>query len=214
MDIYGSILSPFVSRVVIAARYKGIKHKMVIPKDGLRSPAYLKINPFAKMPAIKDGSTTLFESGVIIDYLDAKKKSKRLIPSGAKAGAQARLLGQIFAEYVHPPLFALFPHRDPAKRDQAVVDQKLADVNKALDIMESMIAAKPFAAGAKFSIADCYGVPTMFFLHMIAPSFGFSPLGERKKLKRYMARLKKDKLTSQVMKEMEAALKAWTPPKP
>jgi glutathione S-transferase len=212
MDIYGAILSPFVARVVLAARHKGIKHKLLMPKDGVKGAAFLKLNPMGKMPAIKDGSTVLFESGVILDYLDAKYKSKRIIPSAAKAGAQARLIGAVFAEYVHAPIFGLFSHRDPTKRDQAVVDQKLADLNRGLDTAEKLLVAKPFAAGPKFSIADCYAIPTLFYLHMIAPAFNFSPLGGRKKLARYMARVRKEKLTSQFLDEMAAALKAWTPP--
>ncbi len=210
MDIYGAILSPFMARVVLAARFKGIKHKMSMPKDGIKSPAFLKMNPLGKMPVLKDGSTVLFESAVILEYLEAKYKKKRIVPSDAKASAKARLIGAMFADYAQAAILALFPHFDPAKRDQAVVDAKLADLSKALDIIEKMIAAKPYAAGAKFTIADCYAVPALFFVCAFAPRFGVvDPIGGRKKLAKYLSKAKKDKLLGGVLNEMEIGLKQW-----
>ncbi|MSO72902.1 MAG: glutathione S-transferase family protein [Rhodospirillaceae bacterium] len=210
MEIYGAMLSPFMARVVLAARFKGIKHKVLMPKDGIKSPAFLKMNPLGKMPVVKDGSTVLFESAVIVEYLEAKYKRKRIVPSAAKAGAQARLIGAIFDEYAQAAILALFPHIDPAKRDQAVVDAKLAELSKALDIVEKMISAKPYAAGAKFTIADCYAVPALFFVVTFAPRFGVAdPLGGRKKLAKYLAKARKDKLLGGVLTEMEIGLKQW-----
>ena len=210
MDIYGTIMSPFTARVVMAARFKGIKHKMVMPKDGMKSPAFLKLNPFGKMPVIKDGGVTLFESAVIIEYLEAKYKKKRLVPAAAKAAGQARLIGAVFAEYVQGPVFPLFRHADPAKRDQAVVDTRMAELNTALDIAEKMISAKPYAAGAKVTIADCFAAPTLFWALTVLALFGAEkPLGTRKKLGKYWAKVQKDKVLGGVIKEMDTAYKQW-----
>ena len=210
MDIYGSILSPFAARVVLAARYKGIPHKLLLPKGGIKSPAFLKMNPMGKMPTIKDGPTVLFESGVILEYMDAKYKKKPIVPAAVKAAAQARLIGAIFAEYVQPAMFGLFAQTDPAKRDQKVVDEKLAALTQALDAAEKLMVAKPFAAGARFTIADCYVAPALFFLHAIIPQVSSEPvLGKRPKLKHYYAKAQKHKLLGGVMDEMGEAMKAY-----
>lgn len=207
MDIYGVVYSPYMARVVLAARYKGIKHKILMPKDGTKTPAFLKMNPLGKMPTIKDGSTVVFESGVILEYFDAKYKKKPIIPTAAKAVAQVRLVAAIFAEYVQGAVFGLWPHADPSKRDQSVVDAKLAEMNKALDIAEKLLG-KSYAAGAKFTIADCYAVPALFFTHFLAPQFGVAnPLAGRKKLAKYWTKAKKDKLMGPVLAEMDAGLK-------
>ena len=78
MDVYGGILSPYVARVILTARHKGIKHKLKMPTGGLKSPEFLALNPMGKIPTIKDGSTVLYESSVIVDYLEAKYKKKRI----------------------------------------------------------------------------------------------------------------------------------------
>ncbi len=212
MELYGLIYSPYMARVVIAARHKKIKHKITLPKDGIKSPAFLKMNPLGKMPVMKDGKTVLFESSVILEYLDAKFKKNRIIPAAAKAGAQVRLISAIFAEYVQPAIFALFAQRDPAKRDMAVVEAKQAELNRFLDIAEGLLLAKPYAAGNKLTHADCVAVPALFFLDIVGRLFGIQkPLGDRKKLSRYMAKARKDKLLGGVLKEMEQAIKAVIP---
>ena len=72
MKIYGAILSPYVCRVLMTLRHKGIKHDVEMPADKLKSPDYLKLNPIGKIPTMKDGATILPESGVIVEYLDTK----------------------------------------------------------------------------------------------------------------------------------------------
>lgn len=212
MDIYGMMLSPYVARVVLTARHKGIKHKFKMPEGGIKTPEFFALNPLGKIPTIKDGSTVLYESSVIVDYLDAKYKKKRIIPATAKDAAKARLIATVFAEYVQAPALALFRQRDPATRDQKVVEEKLAEVSRGLDVVEMLLSGKTWAAGAKFTIADVYAVPCWFFVAAILPQFGVSsPAGGRKKLSRYVAKLTKDKLTSGILNEMAEGLKTFRP---
>ncbi len=88
------------------------------------------------------------------------------------------------------------------------MDAKLIDVAMGLDVAESLIG-KPFAAG-KFSLADCFAVPALFFAHAMLPAFGIAPpLAGRPKLTAYWAKLQKDKLTGRVLQEMAESLQAY-----
>jgi glutathione S-transferase len=212
MDVYGGILSPYVARVVLTARHKGIKYKLKMPEGGLKSAAYLAMNPLGKMPTIKDGGATLYESSVIVDYLDAKYKKKRVIPASAKDAAKARLLATVFAEYVQVPTMALLRQRNPATRDQKVIEEKLAEIGRALDVVEKLLSGKTWAAGAKFSVADIYAVPCWFFVMTLVPQFGQPDvIGGRKKLGKYIAKITKDKMTSALLAEMGEAMKNFRP---
>ena len=207
MEIFGIMLSPYVARCILAARFKGLKHTLAMPKDGIKSASYLKMNPLGKMPVMKDGKLVLFESNVIAEYINGKSKKKPLVPAAAKTAAGVRLTAAIFAEYVQPPVLALLKQLNPATRDQGFVDAKLMEVAKGLDVAEAKIG-KPFATG-KFSLADCYAVPALFFLNAFLPRFGvMNPLGDRPKLTAYWAKLQKDKLTRTVLNEMGEGLKA------
>lgn len=212
MDVYGGILSPYVARVIMTARHKGIKHKLIMPEGGLKAPQFLAMNPLGKIPTIKDGATVLFESSVIVDYLEAKYKKNRIVPAKASDGAKARLLAAVFAEYIQTPTLALFRQRDPKTRDQKIVDGKIAEVTKGLDVAEKLLSGKKFAAGAKLTIADIYAVPCLFFLYALLPAFGVNdPIGGRKKLAKYAAGMKKDKLASGILAEMAEGMKSFRP---
>lgn len=206
MQIYGSILSPFTARVVLAARFKGLKYTISYPDGGAKTPKFLKMNPLGKLPILVDGKVTLFESGVILEYLDAKSRKNRLIPSAAKAAAKARLIAAVLTEYLQPQVLPLFMQRDPATRNQAAVDAAIAESNKVLDVLEGLIG-KPLAIG-KFSLADCYAVPAICFLEMMMPLFGVTrPLGERPKLNAYRAQIAKNKITGAVLAEMNQEMR-------
>jgi glutathione S-transferase len=210
MDIYGAIFSPYCARVALTARFKGVKLNFKpTPGGGYKSPEYLKLNPLGKVPALKDGKTVIYESGVIVEYLEAKHKKKPVVPKNAKVAAEARMIAAVTGEYVHGAVSKLFALMGPAP-DKTAVDAVFVEIDKYLDIAEKVMAAKPFAAGAKFTIADVYALPALQFASMFMPVFGAKkPLGARKKLNAYMAKAKKHKIMGGVIKDMEEGFRAW-----
>lgn len=210
MKIYGAILSPFVCRVLLALRHKGVDHEIIIPEN-MKTPEYLAMNPLGKMPTMKDGAIVLPESSVICEYIDSKYPKKKIIPGTPKAAGMARLIATICELYVQNPTTALFGQRDPKKRDKALVKDKLAELDKGLAVLDHYLAdTGPWALGKKFSLADCYALPALFFVHLLIPSFGVKdPLAKHKKVKKYWASLKREPLTKQANKEMTAMAKQF-----
>lgn len=211
MRIYGAILSPFVCRVLLALRHKGVQHEVIMPKDGIKTPEYLAMNPLGKVPTMKDGATVLPESSVICEYIDEKYPRKKIIPATPKAAAMVRLLATISELYVQNPATALFRQRDPESRDKAVVEEKLAELDKGLEVLGQYMDAKgPWAMGKRFTMADCFALPALFFVQLAIPGFGVKdPLAKHKKVKKYWSSLKRTPLTKQVIKEMNAEAKQF-----
>ena len=211
MKIYGAILSPFVCRVLLALRYKGIDHEVVMPEGGTKTPEYLVINPLAKVPAMKDGAVVLPESSVIVEYIDAKYPKKKIIPGSPKAAAHARLIATICELYVQNPTTALFRQRDPKTRDKAVIKEKLAELEKGLTVLGGYMAdSGPWAMGKKFTVADCYALPALFIVQLVIPGFGVkNPLATHKKVKKYWNALKRDPVTKKTIKEMDTMAKQF-----
>ena len=210
MDVYGVIFSPFCARVALAARFKGIKIKLApTPGGGYKTAEYLKINPLGKVPALKDGKFYVYESAVIVEYLEAKSKKKPVVPKKAKDAAVARMIAAVCGDYVQGAVGKLFAHMGP-NPDKTALAAVFAEIDKQLDIAEQVISAKPFAAGAKFTIADVHALPTLGFASLFLPTFGVTkPLGARKKLNSYMAKAKKHKIMGGLLKDMEESFKAW-----
>lgn len=211
MKIFGSPLSPFVARLILACDHKGIKYTCEMPEGGLRTPEYLKLNPFGKIPTIKDGATVLFESGVILPYLDDKFPKKKIIPASAAAAGKARLIASVTDQYVQEPALALFRQIvGRAPKDKAAADKALADMEAGLEIVNGfMKPGGPCATGNSFTIADCYLIPALLFVTAAAPLFGLKdPLKGRPNVKKYWAAMKKHPSAQAHMAETQKIMKA------
>jgi glutathione S-transferase len=208
VTVYGAALSPYVARVMLACDFKGVPYGLTMPKDGIKGPDYLKLNPFGKIPTIKDGKDVVYESSVIVDYLDAKYRKKKLVPASAKAGASARLIGTIAAEYVQPHGLAIFRVIRAKSNDQAAIDAAKAELAKGLDVLEGLMTGKKFAAGRSPTIADCYVIPALFFATEVGALVGETDaLGPRGKLKAYWAGVRKNKSVAKLVEAMSNRLK-------
>jgi len=85
MIIYGAVISPYVRKVHVAAREKGIDYTVVPAGPGSQDPGFLAASPFAKIPAIRDGDFTLADSSAIVAWMDAHWPTPALIPAEAEA---------------------------------------------------------------------------------------------------------------------------------
>ncbi len=168
--LHGSLGSPYVARVVLAARHKGLELQPQMPAD-LKSPAYRAINPFSKMPALEHDGQALIESDVIVEYLEETLPGHPLLPGGAADRARARGLSRAMDLYVGTEVSTLFRQMDPATRDPAIVEAGMARLAEALAGIDSLVVG-PWAAGA-FSLADCTLLPWMVILHKtVVPVLG------------------------------------------
>jgi glutathione S-transferase len=205
LAIYGRIISPFVASCVLAAQVKEFKCELLMPPSGIKSPAYAKLNPFAKVPVLKDGKTTLYESPVILDYINAKSKTKRFIPSAAKTAGQTRLVAAVANEYVIWPAISIVKHKRGTAAEPVDVKAALQDLGKGLDALEHVLLKGNFAAGARFSLADIVVAPILLFTTAAAEWYGIEDIiGKRPKLKKYWANIRKHKMVGPVLKDMTA----------
>ena len=89
MKLYGFPLSPFVRKVMVAAREKGLEYELVPANPSQPSEEFLKVSPFSKIPALSDGDFCLADSTAIVTYLEAKHPEPPLLPAEPKARGRA-----------------------------------------------------------------------------------------------------------------------------
>jgi GST-like protein len=125
-------------------------------------PAFLKLSPNNKIPAIEDtdadGNTiTIFESGAILTYL-AEKTGQLLPASGAERYKvmewlhwQIGGLGPMFGQ------LGFFAVRSEEKSALAI-DRFVEEADRLMGVMDRQLARHPYIAGGQYSIADiaCY----------------------------------------------------------
>jgi glutathione S-transferase len=193
MKLYGGFASPYVARVVLVSRLKGLELPLEMPAGGTKSPDYLAMNPIGKMPALEDGERFLAESMVICEYLDEAYPQKPLSPQDPFERAQGRLLARIVDLYLMQQLGGLFRNFNPATRNEAEVEGAKAGVKKALADLEHFMGPGPWALGARVSLADVAMLPNLIVTHLVAAPFGVAnPLEGRARLAAWYGKLQGD----------------------
>ena len=89
MKIYGFPLSPFVRKVLVAVKEKGLDAEVVPSNPSQPDEEFAAVSPFHKIPAFRDGDFTLADSTAIVTYLDAKYPEPALIPAAPEARGRA-----------------------------------------------------------------------------------------------------------------------------
>lgn len=160
MIVYGTSVSPFVRKVLVALFEKGVpfEHRPVAPQS--TDPAFRAASPAGKVPAIDDAGFLLADSSAILHYLERRHPSPVLIPSEPTAHARAVWFDEYADTECFPqlavPFVELFlkPRLHKVAGDQARVDRTVAEKFPPLfDYLDAQIEAA-YLVGEAFSIAD------------------------------------------------------------
>jgi glutathione S-transferase len=155
LTIYGALPSR-AARTLWMARELGLDfaHEPV-GGEALQSAAFRKINPNGRVPAIRDGDLTLFESLAINLYL-ARKHGGPLQP--ATLEDEARALQWSFwaaTEVERPAVTLLLEGRKPeAERNAGAVEAARKELQRPLSVLEQHLADRSCLLGPAFTVAD------------------------------------------------------------
>ena len=206
MRLYGSKLSPFVMRPVLAARAKGHDLEPQLFEGGIKSDEYLALSPMGKMPLLVDDDFALPESQSITDYLDRVLDGPKLAPAEARASARCRLIVRIADIYLVPHLGGVFNARDKPEG----LAPAMAGIASALDYIEHYrVAADTMIVGLDFSVADAALIPLFFFFDAFDKSMQTGKLvADRPGLAAWWTRAKASEIGARCVAEQGEALKA------
>ena len=168
--------------------------------DEAAREGFFRLWPIGKMPVLEDRSkgVALPESSIIIDYLN-RRFGGDLIPANPDAALDVRLQDRFFDLYVHTPMGQITWDllRPENHRDPYGVQQAKDQLAKAYDIIERRMEGREWAAGERFSMADCAAAPALFYAE------GRVPFGDRPHLRAYLDRLKARPSYARALKEAE-----------
>jgi glutathione S-transferase len=171
--------------------------------DETERAALLKLWPIGKFPVLGDEARnqTVPESTVIIEYLDRYYPgSTKFIPADADRAWQARLRDRFYDLYVHEPMQKIVGDRLRAegKKDPHGVEEARARLRTSYGMIDREMAARTWAMGEAFSLADCAAAPALFYANEVMP-FGES----HGNVTAYFGRLKARPSYARVLKEAE-----------
>src|SRR3989344_569776 len=94
MKLYGSLTSPYVRKLRILLREKGISCEFVQADAWAADSPVPRLNPLGKVPVLeRDDGSALYDSPVILEYIDSLKPPALLAPAGETASAPSLARG-------------------------------------------------------------------------------------------------------------------------
>ncbi len=159
MKLIGSTSSPYVRKVRVVMAEKKLDFNFVVDNVWHAQTQIAESNPLGKVPClVMEGGEALFDSRVIVEYLDTLSPVGKLIPSVGRERAEVKtweaLADGVLDASILARLEATWDGRTKAQRSQAWIDRQLATVQRALKAMSRGLGDKPFCAGIHLSLAD------------------------------------------------------------
>ena len=154
MKLYGSLTSPYVRKVRVLLREKNIPCEFVIAASDPGSPVP-GLNPLGKVPVLAlDNGEALFDSPVIVEYLDALSQPAWLPAAGEARWAVLRL--EALADGMMDAVVArlLETRKTPAQQVADFIRNQEAKVARSLDYAERQLGGRSWFVSDRFGLAD------------------------------------------------------------
>jgi glutathione S-transferase len=209
LTLYYHPLASFCWKALIPLYENGTPFKphLVDLGDAEAAAAFKAIWPIRKFPVLRDDAKnrTVAESTTIIEYLAQHYPGRTaLVPGDADQAREVRFTDRLYDLYVHLPMQKIMTDRlRPAgKNDAHGVEEAKATLLTALGIIEKDMAARTWATGETFTMADCAASPALFYGNMAVPF-----TDTHKNVAAYLDRLKQRPAFARVLKEAEPYFK-------
>ncbi|MDM8351195.1 glutathione S-transferase N-terminal domain-containing protein [Pseudomonas sp. sp1636] len=177
---YSDPADHYSHRVRIVLAEKGVSAEIISVEKGRCPPSLLEVNPYASLPTLVDRDLALYESTVVMEYLDERYPHPPLLPVYPVARANSRLLiHRIQRDWCAQVDLIL----DSRSKEPARV-QARKELRESLTGVSPLFADKPFFLSDELSLVDCCLLPLLWRL----PVLGIELAKPAKPLLDYMDR--------------------------
>ncbi len=171
-------LCPYVQRAVIALTEKGVPFERIDIDLANKPDWFLKISPLGKTPVLLVGDVPIFESAVILEYLEETRASP-LHPVDPLRRAEHR--GWIeFGSAMLNDIGGLY-----AAPDEAAFRAKASQLETRFARLERRVVAAPWFDGEHFSLVDTVFAPVFRYFDVFDDIYDFGILKDKPALARW-----------------------------
>jgi len=162
---------PFCQKVRVVLAEKDLEYERVhvdLHKGEQKSPEFLKLNPYGKVPVLIDEDTVVYDSTIINEYLDEEYPNPMMMPEDSAGRARVRLLEDFADNSFTPPAGMILAelHKPEGEQNTERVRKYQGEVTRVIGRLETMLAGKEFLVG-DFSLADVAFVPRVLALEQL-----------------------------------------------
>jgi glutathione S-transferase len=159
MKLIGSTTSHYVRKVRIVMAEKKLDYQFVNEDVWSADTQIAASNPLGKVPClVMEGGEALFDSRVIVEYVDTLSPVGKLIPDRGRERAEVKtweaLSDGLLDAAILARLEATWPGRKEGERSQAWIDRQLKKIDDSLAAMDRALAERSNCVGIQISLAD------------------------------------------------------------
>lgn len=156
MKLIGSHTSPFARKVRIVLAEKKIEYEFVVESPWTEDSKVPGYNPLGKIPVLLlDDDTPLFDSRVIVEYIDNVTPNNKLFPAPNRERTEVKRWEALADGLLDAAVAALLERRRP-KHEQSAdwIARQLGKVTRSLEFMAGELGEQAFCMGTHISMAD------------------------------------------------------------
>lgn len=178
MKLIGSMASPYVRKVRVVMAEKKLDYRFQEDNVWSDDTAINASNPLGKVPClVMEGGEAMFDSRVIVEYLDTLSPVGKLIPASGRERAEVKtweaLADGVLDAGVLARLEATWAGRQDGERCQAWIDRQLGKVRTGLSAMSQGLGEKAYCSGIHLSLSDIAVGCALGWLEFRFPEIGW-----------------------------------------
>lgn len=157
MKLIGSNASPYVRKVRVVMAEKKLDYSFVLEDVWSPQSKIADLNPLAKVPCLimEDGGA-MFDSRVIVEYIDTLTPVGKLIPAHGRERAEVKCWEALADGVMDAGVLVRLERtqRPAAQQSKAWIERQMAKVDSGLAAMSSGLGDSTFCTGNHYTLAD------------------------------------------------------------
>jgi glutathione S-transferase len=157
MKLIGSLSSPYVRKVRVVMAEKKLDYALVLDNVWGPDSVVPQSNPLGKVPClIMEDGAAMFDSRVIVEYLDTLTPVGKLIPTQSRERAQVKCWEALADGAVDAAILVRLERtlRPQEQQSPAWIERQMGKVQASLKAMAGGLGDKPYCMGNHFTLAD------------------------------------------------------------
>ena len=156
MKLLGSLTSPYVRKARIVLAEKKIDYTFEVEDPWDEKSRVPDANPLGKVPVlVLEDDSTLFDSRVIVEFLDSVSPISRLIPANNREKIEVKRWEALADGVVDAAAAVVLERRRPAKqKSEATIKRQMEKIERGVAVMSRDLADKPWCTGIAMTLAD------------------------------------------------------------
>jgi len=163
MALFSDPLDHYSHRVRIVMAEKGVTGEIIDSDLDSLSDELLQASPYAELPVLVDRDVCLYDSVVLMEYLDERFPHPPLLPVYPGTRAEIRL----FIQRIQKDWCEMFDNLVSAKLSDSELKKTRQEFKSQIIALSPILKEKPYFMSEDFSLVDCCIAPILWRLPLI-----------------------------------------------